>query len=303
MKGDQPENSVEEWALPFVLDGSANPFRDRYGRLSTGDWCQILTEAEISPIVDGLEFPHLAPRAIQERMHGTAGTVALQEAAGFYRFVTSKPFFRQKAVANACFLDFGTGWGRMARFFLRDFDLNCQFAFETQPTICFLARRLNPYLCVLAGGEVPDETLPASRFDLVVGWSVFSHLAEAAATAWLAELARIMRPNAYCLLSTFGDRFLSQLETVQAEFRDGKEIHWYFENCLKAAGDIAALRRRYQSGDFVWLGDGPTVNYGQAAILSEKALLTIFRARKLPFDLIEFDHNSLNMDVFTIRRR
>jgi SAM-dependent methyltransferase len=303
MKGDVPNDSATEWMLPFALDGSANPFRDRYGRLSASDWCQIITEAETLPIIDGLEFPHLAPRAVQEQTHGQSGAAALKEAADFYKFVAAKPFFPRIAVPTASFLDFGTGWGRIARFFLRDFDLSRLFAFEPQRTACFLARRLNPYLCVFTGGDMPDQTLPPARFDLVVGWSVFSHLSEVAATAWLEELARITRPNAYCVMSTFGERFLGLLETMQAQFRDGREIHWYFENCLKAAGDIAAQRRRHQRGDFVWLGDGPTANYGQAAILSEKALLTIFRARQLPFDLVEFDHKSLGMDVFTIRRR
>jgi SAM-dependent methyltransferase len=301
--GNEPGVKTAQWTLPFDFDGSANPFRDKFGHLSADDWCQVLIAAATSPVVEGLEFPHLAPEAVQERTHGTTGVTALTEAAEFYKFVAAKAFFRQKAVPGAGFLDFGTGWGRIARLFLRDFDLKCQFAFEPRSTSCFLARTLNPYLCVLPGDEMPDQTLPTRRFDLVVGWSVFSHLSEGAATAWLEELARVMRPDGYCVLSTFGDRFLNQLITCQSDLQRGKEIHWYHQRCLDVAGDIAELQKRYLRGDFVWLGNVPTKYYGEATLLHDQALLTILRKREIPFQLVEFDRTSLGMDMFTLRRQ
>ena len=294
---------MSEWNLPYDLDATANAFRDKFGHLSADEWCDLQVASMTWPVIGGLEFPHFAPQEVQERTHGTSGEAALREAAGFYKFVSSKAFFRQKAIPAAHFLDFGAGWGRIGRYFLRDFDLNCFFAFEPRRTVCFLARSLNPYLCAFSGEEIPDQALPANWFDFVVGWSVFSHLSEFSTSAWLTELARIMRPDGYCVLTTFGMRFLDHLAQCQADLKDGKEIHWYYQNCLDAAGDLAEQRRRYLRGEFVWLPDPLSKHYGQATVLHEKTLMKIVRTEKLPFELIEFDHESLNMDVFILRRQ
>jgi SAM-dependent methyltransferase len=292
------------WTLPYAFDTGNNPFRDKFGHLSTDEWSELLISSMHAPIIGGIEFPHFASEEIQQRTHGTSGVTALKEAADFYKFIAAKPFFAEKTEPGACFLDFGTGWGRIARFFLRDFDLNCFFGFEPHRTTCYLARSLDPYLCVLNGGYLPDQTLPANRFDLVVGWSVFSHLSEYSTIAWLEELARIMRPDGYCVMSTFGERLLRQLTVCEADLKNGKEVHWYHRNCLKAAGDVTEQQKRLLRGEFVWLGgEGTSEHYGHATILGENTLVNIVKTRKLPFDLIEFDHKTLNMDVFIIRRR
>jgi len=80
-----------------------------------------------SPIIEGIEFPHFPPPELQEQIHGNSGEPALRDAAEIYRFVSSRPLFRQTAVSGANFLDFGAGWGRISRLFLRDFDLSRQF--------------------------------------------------------------------------------------------------------------------------------------------------------------------------------
>jgi hypothetical protein len=294
---------MPDWNLPHDLDASANAFREKFGSLTADEWCELQVASMTWSVIGGVEFPHFAPREMQERIHGTSGEAALREAASFYKFVSSRAFYRKKAVPGANFLDFGTGWGRISRYFLRDFDLNGLFAFEPRRTICYLARSLNPYVCVLSSEEIPNQTLPANWFDVVVGWSVFSHLSEFSTTAWLTELARIIRPDGYCVLTTFGERFFDHLAVAQANMRAGKEIHWYFRNCLDAAGDLEEQRQRYLRGEFVWLPDDPNKPYGHATILHEKALQEIVRARRLPFELVEFDHETLNMDVFVLRRR
>jgi len=291
------------WTLPHALDASANAFRDKFGHLSAEEWCDILVASMTSPIIDEVEFPRFAPLAIQEGTHGSSGEPALREAGAFYKFIASREFFRDKAIPAANFLDFGTGWGRIARFFLRDFDLNRFFGFEPRRTSCFLARSLNPYLCAFTGDEIPDQTLPPDRFDLVVGWSVFSHLSEHSTIAWLDELARVVRRDGYCVLSTFGDRFLGQLLACQADLQQGKEVHWYHKYCLESVGDIVEQHERYLRGEFVWIPDDPAKPYGVATFLHEQALLHMIKVRRIPFDVIEFDRESLNMDIFILRRR
>ena len=44
-------------------------------------------------------------------------------------------------------------------------------------------------------------------------------------------------------------------------------------------------------------------HYGAVTFLHEQALLGLIEAHGLPFDLVEFDTEALNMDIFILRRR
>jgi hypothetical protein len=294
---------MSNWHLTFDLDASRNLFRDRFGGLSDDEWYDMLTASIADPLIEGVEFPHFATDEVQQWSHGSTGEVAMREAAAFYKFVAAKDFFRRKAQPGANFLDFGAGWGRIGRFFLRDFDLDCLYGFETQRSSAFRARSLNPYFCILTGPELPDQKLPADCFDLMVGWSVFSHLSEASTSAWLGELARMMRPDGFCVMTTFGEQFLAQLLGCASALARGEEVHWFHRHVLEAAGDIADRRDRYRRGEFVWISDDPNRHFGLATFLPDKALQTLIKRQKLPLELVEFDHHSLNMDTFILRRR
>jgi SAM-dependent methyltransferase len=51
----------------------------------------------------------------------------------------------------------------------------------------------------------PPLEFEASRFDLVYGISVMTHLTEGAQHAWLKELRRILKPGGICVLRTHGE--------------------------------------------------------------------------------------------------
>lgn len=52
---------------------------------------------------------------------------------------------------------------------------------------------------------MPPLPYANDRFDLVLGFSVFSHLREKAQQIWLQELRRVMTPNGLAVLSTLGE--------------------------------------------------------------------------------------------------
>lgn len=285
------------------LDSSANIFRDRYAHLSAQQWCEVIVRSIESPMIDGLEFPRFPDQQVQEQIHGNHGAPAVRDAGQIYAFLSSRPFYRQKAVANAAFLDFGTGWGRITRMFLRDFDLSGLYGYEPQRATCCLARLLNPYVCFVNGSYRPDDTLPPNRFDFVVGWSVFSHLPEEMVIAWLAEMGRIVRPDGYCAFSTYGGRFIDALIAADADVRAGKPTHWYYEYCMQVCDNLRDLPMRYRNGDFIYFGDGPLPHYGRATVMHAKTLTRLLRTHKLPFELVEFDDHTLSQDIFILHRR
>lgn len=287
--------------LPPGLD-SANVFRDKFGDLDDERWFDILVESLHAAVIDEVQFPRYPDAELQNRIHGYANQHALHEAFDFYLFIKSHDYLRRKLTRESYFLDFAAGWGRMSRPFLRHFDLNRIFSYEPNMAFCVVARKLNPYICFLNGDYYPDNTLPHDRFDLVIGYSIFTHLSPELATLWLDEMARITRPDAYCVFTTWGERFFARLQGERANLALGKEIHWYSRACLAAAGDLDALIARYRDGEFAWVSLNPGSPYGEA-FLPPRALAMLLEANALPLELVEFDQDNLAQDAFILRRR
>jgi SAM-dependent methyltransferase len=67
----------------------------------------------------------------------------------------------------------------------------------------WLAERL-PAASVAANGDLPPLPFADDSFDLIIGWSVMTHLPEDYQDAWLAELARVLAPGGSMLLTIHG---------------------------------------------------------------------------------------------------
>ena len=287
--------------LPDGLD-SANVFRDKFAALNDDAWFAVLLHALDAQTIEGVRFPQYPPAELQNRIHGYSNAHALREAFDYYSFIKSRPYLSEKFSNGSYYLDFAAGWGRMSRAFLRDFDLSNVFSYEPNRAFCVIARTLNPYTCFINGGYYPDNTLPQSRFDLVTGYSIFTHLSPEAAWAWLAELARAMRPDGHGIFTTWGKRFLDRLVNETKDLAEGREIHWYSKSCLEVAGNVEALLDRYNQGEFIWFSHNPGSLYGEAFI-PPQALTALLKDRDIPLELVEFDQDRLAQDVFVVRRK
>jgi len=71
--------------------------------------------------------------------------------------------------------------------------------------------------------SLPPSSLPAGRFDFILGVSVFTHLPLELEKGWLRELARLAMPDARLLLSYHGEELLREHFAVEAavEHEDG----------------------------------------------------------------------------------
>lgn len=239
------------------------------------------------PVVDGIAFPRFPPPAMQLLIHGHSDHHALNEAFRFFEIVRDgvaafKP--------GARLLDFGAGWGRIARMFMPHFDLQNIVGFEPNAWFCQTARALNPYLTFLNTPISPPSILADASIDYVVSWSVFSHLPEHIARAWLNEFARLARPGAKLFLTTWGEAFIDKLES-------SPEDHWYIASVAAKLGDAKQARSRFRNGEFIYL-PSDLQDYGEAWM--PRAALQ----RLLPADLeiVTEDTTSLFQTIFVIER-
>jgi SAM-dependent methyltransferase len=109
-------------------------------------------------------------------------------------------------------LDFGCGCGRMTR--LLDMlpgwqafgsDVNPDHVEWCQESLKNVDTRLN--------GTAPPLPFDDATFDLICALSVFTHLPEAGATAWLADLGRVVKPDGLLILTTHGTAALDTILT------------------------------------------------------------------------------------------
>jgi SAM-dependent methyltransferase len=101
-------------------------------------------------------------------------------------------------------LDFGCGCGRTIRWFLRDGG-NAEFhGVDVDAEAVAWCRQHLQQGHFLATGPEPPLPYPADHFDIVYCLSVFTHLNESMQDAWLAELARIMKPGGVLILTVYG---------------------------------------------------------------------------------------------------
>jgi SAM-dependent methyltransferase len=140
--------------------------------------------------------------------------------------------------------DFGCGVGRVLRW-LKARTPDAQFAgADSDEAAIEWMRGQYPdvEMAVITNNGLPPLPFNDAAFDLVVGYSVFTHLDERYQDEWLAELRRIVAPRGMLLLSISGPRMLDHTLT--------KSDH----------ANLADLRSRVtrfeQDGILHWRGDG-----------------------------------------------
>ena len=106
-------------------------------------------------------------------------------------------------------LDFGCGCGRVVRHWAR---LNAEVHgcdYNPQP-INWCRRRLT-FARFATNGLHPPLPYSGAQFDLVYALSVFTHLPEPLAFAWMREMERVLKPDGLLLVTTHGEAYLDEL--------------------------------------------------------------------------------------------
>jgi cyclopropane fatty-acyl-phospholipid synthase-like methyltransferase len=137
-------------------------------------------------------LPGLPDSKIQTNLTGAAGDNSMLHGYGQYsifRKLIAKHM--KKGASLRSMLDFGCGYGRILRFFIRDFpeaELHGLDINEDYVKWCSENIRYGKFA---QSGVWPPTIYSDSKFDAICSFSVFSHLNEENGTAWLKELNRI----------------------------------------------------------------------------------------------------------------
>jgi SAM-dependent methyltransferase len=230
----------------FSSSGDFRVFAEASDRLWL--WLHLRGSEFFEPLAD--RFPALPPQELQLQFTGKVDQETLRDGFRVYRM------FRDRgrhalggSLERSRMLDFGCGWGRVARFFLRDVEPGSLFGFDVEEAVLDAAREQMPSAHWQLVEPLPPSGAEDGSFDLIYSYSVFSHLSEEAHLRWLEEFQRLLRPGGVLAVTTRPREFIAGLQRRRRRGEDSSLIPAAFH-------DAAGAERRYDAGEYVHEGIG-----------------------------------------------
>lgn len=121
-------------------------------------------------------------------------------------------------------LDFGCGCGRVLRYW-REFECVRVNGTDYNPELVRWCQKNLDFVHCSRNNLAPPLDLANASFDFVYAFSVFTHLSEELQIAWMDELARVLKPRGFLLLTTHGEQFSKNLAPeLKQQFLAGKMV-------------------------------------------------------------------------------
>jgi len=241
---------------------------DAFARLTDDEWLAVLIRSVKEPIVDGVPMPRFPDDTLQANTVGYAGEMALREV--FPLFVLVQKYARQVGRPlgpDTRLLDFGCGWGRSTRLFLKQIKAANIQGIDVDPMFVDVCRSTIPGARFDQVNALPPTAFPDGSFDVVTGYSVLSHLAEHASLAWVQEFSRLLRPGGLMCVTTQLRDFIGFCES----FRGKENVVPWHQGLAKSFVDVEASYAAYDAGEYLYAPTGggparPSDFYGEAII-------------------------------------
>ena len=185
-------------------------------------WLDILINSIKQPMIDGIELPGFPPHELQRSIVGSRGETALREVYPFYcKIKRYADKLGVKLTQESRILDFGCGWGRIIRFFLKDINADNLYGIDVYPKMIDLCKKLVRYGNYSICNSLPTIEFSDESMDIVYIYFVLSHLAEPVHIKWILEFSRILKPGGILVATTEACHFIEFSRSLR-----GKKMTW-----------------------------------------------------------------------------
>jgi 2-polyprenyl-3-methyl-5-hydroxy-6-metoxy-1,4-benzoquinol methylase len=218
------------------------------------EWFELQFDPARAQEKYGIILPAFPDDATQISFTGMCGRPNLQQAFNFYLHARAVSGIGK--LSDPRIMDFGAGWGRIARLFLREARPQDIVAADTMGFAINWLRKTGSIFQIIHNPPAPPIPGFQQSFHLIYAYSVFSHLSEPYARAWVDYLMKLLQPGGHLVFTTRGERFISDLVNILAQSDDfinsqktagaGK----YLQRLREASPDPAIIRRRFEAGEF-----------------------------------------------------
>jgi len=192
-------------------------------------------------------MPGLPDASIQENYTGAADNSTLREGFAAYRLIKRSYETHVGPLDSARVLDFGCGWGRIIRFFLRDVPPERLTGADHSVEMIEACRTNNQWCNFVLIQSYPPTPFPPESFDLIYLYSVFSHLPEQMHLQLLEEFRRLLVPGGLLIATTRGRDFILHCEGVRHDPRPQAKPLWWRQSAT-VFRDVPASLAAYDRG-------------------------------------------------------
>ena len=271
LAGPLAENIACRVALEPLLrnwDASRKP-NDLFGGISDSFWFWLHTEGcWIEPKVRNI-LPAMPDENVQLMFTGDKGDSIMRD--GFASYQLFRDLYEQHIGSIAhCeqILDFGCGWGRIIRFFLKDIEPSRLLGVDPVEDMVALCREQNKWCNFERIAVSPPSHLKDNTYGLIYCFSVFSHLSEEKHKSLLVELNRILKPGGLLIVTTRGREFIEGCAELRKR-ADLSSLHEGPRSSAAAFPETKEALTRYDRGDYCFsqlVHEGEWSYWGEAAI-------------------------------------
>ena len=181
-----------------------------FSSLTDQEWLEVVLRGIQEERFAGIELPQVPPEHVRGRSSGecNAGT-SLRSGFKFYQIVKDyMVHYGGNLTENTCILDFGCGWGRVTRFFMKDVPHENLYGIDVDSMVIEACKQTLQNGQYAVSQKSPPSGFPSATFDLIYSYSVFSHLPESLILEWLAEFEKILKPGGVLVATTLNRYFL-----------------------------------------------------------------------------------------------
>jgi SAM-dependent methyltransferase len=302
LKRSVREYHYDKQLKELLRDGAAKSPHELFAEVDDEFWLWMLTEGcRRNPALQAI-LPSMPEERVQLQSNGISGDHALRDAWVFYKLM--KELYR-KHVGNLsdskAIVDFGVGWARMIRFFLKDVEPQTLLGIDHYDKVIEVSKQTCKWGNFQLIAPFPPTAIPDASVDLVYCYSVFSHLSEDAHLKWLSEFSRILRPGGLLIATTWSTDFLLRCRDARA---DTKSAFWT-THLPRIFVDTDMWLAHYKNGGYCYETD--VAQYGDVAhYLGETAIPKAYVQRHwtqfLQFvDFID-DHAATPQNVIVMKK-
>ena len=166
-------------------------------------------------------LPVMASKEVQIAYTGSSGSALLRQGVAFVEVIRSLwSRHADRPLSSATVLDFGVGYGRLARLMLYDIDPVRLFGCDPWDEPLRLCRDARLPIDLRQSEYLPRQLpYPLEFFDLVYAYSVFTHTSRRATVEAMAALRSVIRPDGMVVLTIRPQQYWESQGTISEEER------------------------------------------------------------------------------------
>jgi SAM-dependent methyltransferase len=266
-------------------------------------WLWLCTEGRRRAPSVGRLLPGLPNEDVQLMFTGNTGDAVLSEGFSAYRLFKSLYETYVGPLAQCDYvLDFGCGWGRIIRFFLKDLEPARLWGADPVEEMIEFCKATNYWCKFYVIQRSPPSQFRASTFDFIYSFSVFSHLSEPMQLSWLAELHRVLKPGGILIATTRDRDFIPWCADLRRR-ADLDAMHPGPRSSAAAFPDTERALAEYDAGKYCFsqlVQEGDWSYWGEAAI-SKGYVLREWTKWFTPLEYID-DRSRCIQNVIVVRK-